>query len=70
MVEFAKNLADFAAATGKKHAVVLSSLDFGRCRNIDMSRYKSIIMLFLFYLFIFLSKTSMKSIIMILLSSW
>ncbi|KAK4562890.1 hypothetical protein RGQ29_005396 [Quercus rubra] len=29
MVEFAKNLADFAAATGKKHAVVLSSLDFG-----------------------------------------
>ncbi|XP_030944798.1 proteasome assembly chaperone 2-like [Quercus lobata] len=37
MVEFAKNLADFAAATGKKHAVVLSSLDFGRCRNIDMS---------------------------------
>ena len=48
MVEFAKNLADFAAATGKKHAVVLSSLDFGRCRNIDMSRYKSIIMLFFF----------------------
>ena len=54
MVEFAKNLADFAAATGKKHAVVLSSLDFGRCRNIDMSRYKSIIMLFLiFFYFLF-----------------
>ncbi|KAK4551176.1 hypothetical protein RGQ29_032484 [Quercus rubra] len=41
MVEFAKNLADFAAATGKKHAVVLSSLDFGRCRNIDMSSTNS-----------------------------
>lgn len=36
-VEFAKNLADFAAASGKKHVVVLSSLDFGRWRNIDMS---------------------------------
>jgi hypothetical protein len=45
MVEFAKNLADFAAASGKKHVVVLSSLDFGRLRNIDMSRYRSIIML-------------------------
>ena len=54
MVEFAKNLADFAAATGKKHAVVLSSLDFGRCRNIDMSRYKSIIMLFFYFIIIFL----------------
>jgi hypothetical protein len=47
MVEFAKNLADFAAATGKKHAVVLSGLDFGRCRNIDMSRYRSVIMFYL-----------------------
>ena len=65
MVEFAKNLADFAAATGKKHAVVLSSLDFGRCRNIDMSRYNSI-----HAIFFFSSKTSMKSIIMLLLSSW
>ncbi|KAB1207207.1 Proteasome assembly chaperone 2 [Morella rubra] len=37
MVEFAKNLADFAAASGKKHVVVLSGLDFGRWRNIDMS---------------------------------
>jgi proteasome assembly chaperone 2 len=45
MVEFAKNLADFAAASGQKHAIVLSSLDFGRWRNIDMSRYRSVIML-------------------------
>lgn len=37
MVEFAKNLADFAAASGKKHIVVLSSLDFGRWRTIDTS---------------------------------
>ena len=39
MIEFAKNLADFAAATGKKHVVLLSSLDFGRWQRIDMSRY-------------------------------
>ena len=56
MVEFAKNLADFAAATGKKHAVVLSSLDFGRCQNIDMSRYKSIIMLFFYFIIIIFLK--------------
>ncbi|PSS26073.1 Proteasome assembly chaperone like [Actinidia chinensis var. chinensis] len=37
MVEFAKNVADFAAASGKKHVVVLSSLDFGRWQTIDMS---------------------------------
>lgn len=37
MVEFAKNVADFAAASGKKHIVVLSSLDFGRWQTIDMS---------------------------------
>lgn len=37
MVEFAKNLADFAAACGKKHVVVLSSLDFGRWQTVDMS---------------------------------
>ncbi|KAG2705547.1 hypothetical protein I3760_05G059800 [Carya illinoinensis] len=37
MVEFAKNLADFAAASGKKDVLVLSSLDFARWRNIDMS---------------------------------
>lgn len=37
MVEYAKNLADFAATCGKKHVVVLSSLDFGRWQTIDMS---------------------------------
>ncbi|GMH02732.1 hypothetical protein Nepgr_004571 [Nepenthes gracilis] len=37
MVEFAKNLADFAAGTGKTHMVVLSSLDFGRWKKVDMS---------------------------------
>ena len=39
MVEFAKNLADFAADSGKKHVIVLSSLDFGQWQRIDMSRY-------------------------------
>ena len=38
MLEYAKNLADFAVAYGKKHVVVLSSLDFGRWQTIDMSR--------------------------------
>ncbi|XP_009761533.1 uncharacterized protein [Nicotiana sylvestris] len=37
MVEFARNLANFAAANGKKHVIVLSGLEFGRWRNIDMS---------------------------------
>ncbi|XVF45829.1 hypothetical protein PTKIN_Ptkin02bG0238200 [Pterospermum kingtungense] len=37
MVEFAKNLANFAAASGKKHVVLLSSLDFGKWQKIDMS---------------------------------
>ncbi|GAA0141204.1 chaperone [Lithospermum erythrorhizon] len=37
MVEYAKNLADFAAASGKKHVIVLSSLDFGQWKTIDMS---------------------------------
>ncbi|XAR72854.1 hypothetical protein NMG60_11019632 [Bertholletia excelsa] len=37
MVEFAKNIADFAASSGKKHIVLLSSLDFGRWQTIDMS---------------------------------
>lgn len=37
MVEFAKNLADYAVACGKKHIVILSSLDFGRWQTIDMS---------------------------------
>lgn len=39
MIEFAKNLADYVAASGKKHVVVLSSLDFGRWQRVDMSRY-------------------------------
>lgn len=39
MVEYAKNLADFIATCGKKHVVLLSSLDFGRWQQIDMSRY-------------------------------
>lgn len=38
MIEFAKNLADFAVASGKKHIVVLSGLDFGRWQRSDMSR--------------------------------
>ncbi|OWM79272.1 hypothetical protein CDL15_Pgr003444 [Punica granatum] len=37
MIEFAKNMADFAVASGKKRVVVLSSLDFGRWQRIDMS---------------------------------
>lgn len=37
MVEFAKHMADFASVCGKKHVVVLSSLDFGRWQKIDMS---------------------------------
>ncbi|XP_048128912.1 proteasome assembly chaperone 2 isoform X2 [Rhodamnia argentea] len=37
MIEFAKNLADFAVSSGKKHIVVLSSLDFGKWRSIDTS---------------------------------
>ncbi|KAL3843486.1 hypothetical protein ACJIZ3_000889 [Penstemon smallii] len=36
-LEYAKNLASFAAANGKNHVIILSSLDFGRWRNIDMS---------------------------------
>lgn len=40
MIEYAKNMASFAAANGKKHVIILSSLDFGRWRNIDMSRYR------------------------------
>ncbi|KAE8732634.1 9-divinyl ether synthase [Hibiscus syriacus] len=38
MVEFVKYLANFAAASGKKHVVMLSSLDFGKWQKIDMSR--------------------------------
>lgn len=35
MIEFAKNIADFAATSGKKHIIVLSSLDSGRRQKID-----------------------------------
>lgn len=48
MVEYAKNLADFAAASGNKHVVVLSALDFGRLQRIDMSRYRNIVQKLLF----------------------
>ncbi|KAL9230899.1 hypothetical protein vseg_006190 [Gypsophila vaccaria] len=37
MIQFAKNLADFAVAAGKKHVVLLSSLDFQRWQKVDMS---------------------------------
>jgi proteasome assembly chaperone 2 len=37
MIEFAKNLANFAATSGKKHVVLLSGLDFGRWQKIDLS---------------------------------
>ncbi|CAH9126157.1 unnamed protein product [Cuscuta epithymum] len=37
MVPFAKNLANFAAASRIQHVVLLSSLDFGRWQSIDMS---------------------------------
>uniref|UniRef100_A0A7N0TDE5 Proteasome assembly chaperone 2 n=1 Tax=Kalanchoe fedtschenkoi TaxID=63787 RepID=A0A7N0TDE5_KALFE len=36
-VEYAKHVADFTAASGKKHVIVLSSLDFGLWQNIDLS---------------------------------
>ncbi|KAJ4962566.1 hypothetical protein NE237_022505 [Protea cynaroides] len=36
MVEFAKNLANFAASTGKKHVTVLSSLDSGKRQKLDV----------------------------------
>ncbi|KAG4967107.1 hypothetical protein JHK84_033158 [Glycine max] len=38
MIEFAKNMADFLAGSGKKHIIVLSSLDFGKWQKVDMSR--------------------------------
>ncbi|CAI9781912.1 unnamed protein product [Fraxinus pennsylvanica] len=37
MVEYAKNLANFVASNGKKHVIILSSLDFGRWHSIDVS---------------------------------
>jgi len=38
MIKFAENIANFAASSGKKHIIVLSSLDFQRLHNLDMSR--------------------------------
>lgn len=38
MIKFAENIADFAASSGKQHVIVLSSLDFQRLHNLDMSR--------------------------------
>ncbi|XP_009416799.2 uncharacterized protein LOC103997343 [Musa acuminata AAA Group] len=37
MVEFAKNLADFVSSIGKKHVIILSSLDSGRMKKIVAS---------------------------------
>lgn len=37
MIEYARNLASFAASNEKKHVIVLSSLDFGRWKSVDMS---------------------------------
>lgn len=37
MIQFARNLANFAAANRIQHIVLLSSLDFGRWQSIDMS---------------------------------
>lgn len=37
MTEFAKNLAHFASSIGKKHVVILSSLDSGRRKKMDAS---------------------------------
>lgn len=38
MIKFAENIADFAASSGKKHVILLSSLDFQRLHNLDLSR--------------------------------
>ncbi|KAJ6806563.1 proteasome assembly chaperone 2 [Iris pallida] len=37
MVDFAKNLAHFVLSAGKRHVVILSSLDSGKRKNIDES---------------------------------
>lgn len=37
MMSYAKNMASFVAGNGKKDVIILSSLDFGRWKNIDMS---------------------------------
>lgn len=36
MLEFAKNVVDFASASGKKHIIVMSSLDSGKKPKIDL----------------------------------
>ncbi|CAN6459929.1 unnamed protein product [Victoria cruziana] len=38
MIEFSRNLASYAATTGKQHVVVLSSLDSGKKQKCDDSR--------------------------------
>ncbi|KAL5987195.1 hypothetical protein ACLOJK_041192 [Asimina triloba] len=37
MIQFAKNFASFAVGAGKKHIVVLSSLDSGKRQRVDLS---------------------------------
>ncbi|MQL89526.1 hypothetical protein Taro_022090, partial [Colocasia esculenta] len=37
MIEFARNMAEFAASIGKKHVIILSSLDSGRRKRIYAS---------------------------------
>lgn len=55
MVEFAKNLADFVSSIGKKHVIILSSLDSGRMKKIVASRYMSFTFVVFFkkYFFMF-----------------
>ncbi|XP_020591789.1 proteasome assembly chaperone 2 [Phalaenopsis equestris] len=42
MIEFAKSLANFVTAIGKKHIVILSSLDSGKRKQIDGSSFMQI----------------------------
>ncbi|KAK8941050.1 hypothetical protein KSP39_PZI010751 [Platanthera zijinensis] len=42
MVEFAKNIANFISATGKKHIVILSSLDSGKRNQINAANFMQI----------------------------
>ncbi|KAH0459467.1 hypothetical protein IEQ34_012281 [Dendrobium chrysotoxum] len=42
MIEFAENLANFVTAIGKKHIVILSSLDSGKRKQIDGSSFMQI----------------------------
>lgn len=43
MVEFARNFSKFISSIGKKHVVILSSIDSGRRRMLDASRYSRIL---------------------------